>query len=304
MDEMTVPGNEFAPQTQAPAGVMSSTATNKEMEVVKAQIFMAKQFPRDQFAAMNRIIEAVKRPSLAQAATYQYARAGANIVGPSIRLAEVAAMNWGNIDYGVRELERLENESVAQAYAWDLETNVRVEKTFTVRHRLDTKRGPKILTSDRDIYELVANNGARRLRAAIMEVIPGDVFEKAMQMATKTLEGQSDEPIADRVARMLKAFDEEFQVTQEMIEARVQRKAEAINVHQVGELGRIYQSLKDGIGSVEDFFEVAHTDEKAEDLAAEFAGKTEAKKTKKKEVAKDDGSEKPEQGDLLDGADA
>lgn len=288
--------NEFAPaEGQRDMDVMASTATNKEMEVVKAQIFMAKQFPRDQFAAMNRIIDAVKRPSLAQAATYQYARGGTNITGPSIRLAEVAAQNWGNIDYGVRELERHEGESVAQAYAWDLETNVRVEKTFTVRHVLDTKRGPKELKSDRDIYEMVANNGARRLRAAIMEVIPGDVFEKAVAQAGKTLEGQSDQPLSDRIAHILQGFDENLGVTREMIEKRVQRKAETINEHQYGELVRIAQSLMDGIGSVEDFFEVEHKDDAADQLAKKLKDKA------KKEADKHDSS-KSEQGSLLDQA--
>lgn len=288
--------NEFAPAQAQKTDVMTSTATNKEMEVVKAQIFMAKQFPRDQYTAMTRILEAVKRPSLAQAATYQYARAGSNITGPSIRLAEVAAQNWGNIDYGVRELERREGESVAQAYAWDLETNVRVEKTFTVSHKRDTKRGSKELTADRDIYELVANNGARRLRAAIMEVIPGDIFEKAVAQATKTLEGQSETPLADRVARMLKAFDNDYNVTRDMVEKRIQRNVDAINEHQFGDLVRIFQSLKDGMGSVDDFFEVEHKSEETNDLESKFTQKAQ------EGADHDTKPSEPEQGDLLAGA--
>lgn len=299
MSNEVAPMNEFMASNapKAPEGMMS-TATNKEMEVVKAQIFMAKQFPRDTFAAMNRILDAVKRPSLAQAAAYQYARGGQSISGPSIRLAEVAAQNWGNIDYGIRELERHSDESVAQAYAWDLETNVRVEKTFTVRHVRDTKRGQIPLTSDRDIYELVANNGARRLRAAIMEVIPGDVFEKALQVANQTLSGQSDKPLSDRIAHMLKGFDENYGVTKEMVEKKVQRKAETINERQYADLVRIAQSLKDGVGSVEDFFEVEHKDENTKAMEEKFAAKAH------KEADKNDETTKPKQGDLLGGTDA
>lgn len=298
--------NEFAPQKQANSGTaMSQTVANKELEVVKAQIFMAKQFPRDTFQAMDRILDAVKRPSLAQAAVYQYARGGSNISGPSIRLAEVAAQNWGNLDYGVRELERHETESVAQAYAWDLETNVRVEKTFTVPHVRDTRSGSKALTSDRDIYELVANNGARRLRAAIMEVIPGDVFEKAVQIANQTLAGQSDQPLSDRIAVMLKGFDESYGVTKEMIERKVQRKAEAISERQYAMLIGIAQSLKDGMGTIGDFFEVAEDDPEADKLADKFAGKpepaTQSAPTTVKGDEADDSSDTDdvEQGDIF-----
>jgi hypothetical protein len=284
---------------------MSQTVANKELEVVKAQIFMAKQFPRDTFQAMDRILDAVKRPSLAQAAVYQYARGGSNISGPSIRLAEVAAQNWGNLDYGVRELERHETESVAQAYAWDLETNVRVEKTFTVPHVRDTRSGSKALTSDRDIYELVANNGARRLRAAIMEVIPGDVFEKAVQVANQTLAGQSDQPLSDRIAVMLKGFDESYGVTKEMIERKVQRKAEAISERQYAMLIGIAQSLKDGMGTIGDFFEVAEEDPEADKLADKFAGKPEPAKQSTPKTAKGDevndssNTDDVEQGDIF-----
>lgn len=298
--------NEFAPQKQANSGTaMSQTVANKELEVVKAQIFMAKQFPRDTFQAMDRILDAVKRPSLAQAAVYQYARGGSNISGPSIRLAEVAAQNWGNLDYGVRELERHETESVAQAYAWDLETNVRVEKTFTVPHVRDTRSGSKALTSDRDIYELVANNGARRLRAAIMEVIPGDVFEKAVQVANQTLAGQSDQPLSDRIAVMLKGFDESYGVTKEMIERKVQRKAEAISERQYAMLIGIAQSLKDGMGTIGDFFDVAEEDPEADKLADKFAGKPEPAKQSTSKTAKGDevndssDTDDVEQGDIF-----
>lgn len=55
---------------------------------------------------------------------YQYLRGGTKVTGPSIRLAEVLAQNWGNLSFGVKELEQRDGESIAMAYTWDLETNV------------------------------------------------------------------------------------------------------------------------------------------------------------------------------------
>src|SRR5690625_4240267 len=115
-------------------GVMAQASASREMEEVKGQIFMARQFPRNVFQSEQRILDACKRPSLAQTAVYRYPRGGTSVEGPSIRLAEVLAQNWGNLAFGIKELEQRNGESVAMAYAWDLETNVREEKVFTVPH--------------------------------------------------------------------------------------------------------------------------------------------------------------------------
>ncbi|MDT1904179.1 hypothetical protein FPK34_26285, partial [Acinetobacter baumannii] len=71
-------------------------------------------------------------------------------------------------------------ESTVEAFAWDVETNTRQTKVFQVPHIRYTRNGSKKLTDPRDIYELVANNGARRLRACILGVIPGDVIDDAV----------------------------------------------------------------------------------------------------------------------------
>lgn len=88
--------NEFAMQhSNQGNNVMLNTAASREMEEVKGQIFMAKQFPRNPFDAEKRIIDSCKRRSLASTAMYSYPRGKTNVQGPSIRLAEVLAQNWG-----------------------------------------------------------------------------------------------------------------------------------------------------------------------------------------------------------------
>ena len=121
-------------QNETNTSVQAQSSASREMEEVKGQIFMARQFPRNVFQAEQRILDACKRPSLAETAVYSYPRGGTRVEGPSIRLAEVLAQNWGNIAFGIKELEQRPGESVAMAYAWDLETNVRQEKVFTVPH--------------------------------------------------------------------------------------------------------------------------------------------------------------------------
>lgn len=220
---------------------------------VQAAMVIAKKFPRDEAAAYNRIMRACKRPSLAEVACYAYPRGGTTVTGPSIRMAECLAQNWGNVDFGVVELSQDFGESQVMAYAWDLETNTRQTKIFTVKHQRKAQGQIKTLDDPRDIYEMVANQGARRVRACILGVIPGDIVEAAVVECEKTLKEGSKEPLADRARKMVSAFSE-MGVTQGMLEQRIGHKIDAVSEQEMVNLRRIYTSLKDGAAKREDFF--------------------------------------------------
>lgn len=239
-----------------PQSYSASNAVDQVRAIAEVQAGMtiARQNPRDPVAAMDRILNACTRQTLAEKAVYVYARGGQNISGPSIRLAEAIAQNWGNIQYGVREVSAKNGVSEMQAYAWDLETNVKREIAFTVAHKRFTKRGAYDLTDSRDIYELTANQGARRLRTCILAIIPGDVTEAAVRQCQITMQSNVD-CSPDKVKALLNAFAE-FGVTKSMIEARIQRRIEGIAPAQVVTLRNIYASLKDGMGVASDYFDV------------------------------------------------
>jgi len=243
-------------------GNMVDVQSSRAMQEVKAAMTIAKRFPRDEYAAIERIKSACKRVGLAESAKYSYPRGGTRVEGASIRLAEMLAQNWGNIDFGVIELEQDKKnaESICMAYAWDLETNTRQSKTFTVPHMRYTKEGTKLLEDPRDIYEMVANNGARRLRACILGVIPGDIQDIAMEECTNTLAGQNKEPLEDRIRKMISAF-KDYGVTKAMIEGRLGHDVSAIDETEFVGLRSVYNSLKDGMGSREDFFTVSEKKE-------------------------------------------
>lgn len=269
---------------QQQGGVLGQATASREMEEVKGAIFLAKQFPRNVYQAEQRILDSCKRPALAEVAMYQYPRGGQKVIGPSIRLAEVLAQNWGNLSFGVKELEQKNGESVAMAYAWDLETNTRQEKVFTVKHSMKTKQGLKVLDDPRDIYELVANNGSRRVRACILGIIPGDIVEKAVEECSKTLAGNNKGPLKDRIAKALNAFKEKYRITQEMIEEKFGYNADSFTEHDFVELINIFNSIKDGLSKPEDWFDRGAAKEKKSDLAANFEKKDE---NPKKPSAKD-----------------
>lgn len=245
-------------QNNAPAPAASATAEmmiSRQAQEVQAAMVVAKRFPRDEIASANRIIQACTRLSLAESAMYEYPRGGENVTGPSIRLAEVMAQNWGNLDFGITELEQKNGESTVMAYCWDLETNTRQTKIFTVPHVRATKKGSYALTDPRDIYELVANQGARRLRACILGIIPGDVVDAAVAQCETTLMAEKD--LKARVSRTIEAFKNDFGVPVQCLEQVIGCKAEAFTVQAVVRLGKIYNSIKEGRSDVSAHFDVS-----------------------------------------------
>lgn len=268
-----------APVAARPTGASTAVANTDQQRAiaeVQAAMMIARMNPRDPIAAMDRILNACARPTLADAAVYTYARGGSDISGPSIRLAEAMAQAWGNMQFGIRELDQRNGMSTVQAFAWDVETNTRREVTFQVPHIRHTKKGQYKLEDPRDIYELTANNGARRLRACILGVIPGDVTEAAVSQCELTMKTKADTS-PETMQKMVAAF-EAFNVTKEQIETRIQRRLDAIQPAQVVTLKKIYASLRDAMSVPADWFEVEPQAEAS--AGAETVTRTDAVKEK------------------------
>jgi hypothetical protein len=255
------PLNPFAnaPIVAAPTGAAAQALVQREVAEVQAAMVIAKRYPRDPKLAWDRIVMACGRPALAEAALYEYVRGGTKVTGPSIRLAEELARQWGNIVCGVTEIVRMAGHSECLAYAWDLETNFRDERRFTVRHWRDTRQGGYALTEERDIYEVIANMGARRKRACILAVIPGDVTEAAVHQVDVTMKTKIDfNP--ERAKKMLEGFAE-FGVTKEQLEKRIQRRWDTLTAALFLQLGRIYNSMKDGASQPGDWFDTPEAEQ-------------------------------------------
>lgn len=251
----------FAAQRAVAPADTSAARQNQSRELAETQTkyLMAERFPRDEVAAMDRILNAFSRQTLAEKAAYQFARGGSDISGPSIRAAEAIAQQWGNMDSGWRELQRgvdMANVpfSEVEAFCIDLQGRNTKRLQFIVKHWRDTKKGGYKLTDERDIYELCANQAQRRLRACIIASVPGDVTEAAMTQAEVTLRTKADTS-PEAMAKMVTAF-EPFGVTKEHIEKRIQRRLDAIQPAQVVSLKRIYASLRDDMSVPADWFEI------------------------------------------------
>lgn len=249
---MEYPG---APDLDDQAGGMMEVATARAAQEIQGMIVMAKKFPRNSVAAEKRILDACKRRGLAEVSQYSFNKGGL-VEGPSIRLAEVLAQNWGNLDYGTIELDRKDGVSTMMAYCWDIETNVRRSQIFTVAHVRDRKAGSKRLTEERDIYEMTANMGSRRVRACILAVIPGDVVDAAIAQCDKTMAAANgDKPMKERISEMVKQF-EKFEVTQELIEKFLGHPLtiERVTESEMLRMKKIFIAIQDKVAKAEDYF--------------------------------------------------
>lgn len=220
----------------------------------QGKLVIAKRFPRDEVQAYNRVAQACQRKGIAEKAFYSYNRGGGTVSGPTIRFAEELARCWGNIDYGIKELSQDEGKSEMQAYAWDLETNAQSVQNFTNPHIREVGGKAKILTSQRDIYEINANMGARRLRSRILAILPTDLVDMAINECKKTLAGNNDEPLIDRVKKMIVAFGK-IGVTQEQIEKRLGRKVDTMTIDDFTDYIGIYNAIKQGESKIAEWFE-------------------------------------------------
>lgn len=233
-----------------------TVAVEASRAIAEAQgkLVIAKRFPRDEVQAYNRVAQACQRKGIAEKAFYSYNRGGGTVSGPTIRFAEELARCWGNIDYGIKELSQDEGKSEMQAYAWDLETNAQSVQNFTNPHIREVGGKAKVLTSQRDIYEINANMGARRLRSRILAILPTDLVDMAIAECKKTLAGNNDEPLIDRVKKMIVAFGK-IGVTQEQIEKRLGRKVDTMTVDDFTDYIGIYNAIKQGESKIAEWFE-------------------------------------------------
>ena len=245
--------NPFGGSMVQTATVGSAQAVSHELAEMQAQIYLAKQFPRDQRRATEQILNACQRPGLAAVAVYAYAKGGSSISGPSIRLAEEIARDWGNLECGWNELEREWDKSKVRAFAWDKETNVLKTLFFYVPHYRTTKQGRKRITDERELYELLANQAARRMRNCILALIPGDVVDAAVEQCSRTLVTHC-EITPETIKKLVDAFSA-FGVTKSQIEKRIQRKIESIAPAQFVRMREIYTSLRDGMSEPSEWFE-------------------------------------------------
>jgi hypothetical protein len=220
---------------------------------IDGQIATAKQYPRSITRVTGNILSlATLDVQAAEECMYALPRGGKPVVGPSIRLAEIVAGQWGNCRVGARvvDVNRGEKYIEAEGVFHDLETNT--ASKATVRRRI-VDRGGRLFTDDMII---VTGNAACSIarRNAILAGVPKAVWRKAYEAAEGAVKGDI-KTLGERRAGMFKAFAA-FGVKPEQIYALMEVAGEdEITLDHIPTLTGMYQSLKGGEITVEQMFD-------------------------------------------------
>lgn len=245
------------PQHQEPAPLATSSgmAAEQSQAVAKIQaaLTIAAARPRDELNAIAKIVKSCQRKGLAEKADWAFKKGNDIITGPSILLATVIATHWCNLKFGFREIGGGDGFTEVEAFAWDLENNTEATRLFKVYNRRYTGKGKAELVSERDIYENMASQAQRRVRACIQQVVPDDVFELALAECQKTLHRADPRSLEEKIQWLIVHFAK-LGVSKDMIEGHLGHPLQAAVPNQVTTLGKVYQSIKDGLATREEVF--------------------------------------------------
>jgi len=243
-----------------PAAVAASEASKERL---RAAFIMARQFPRNEERARQRILSACNRPRFAEKAQYAKPVGGRKIIGPSIRLAEEVIRHWGNLSAETAIVfEDAERRRIAISVI-DLETNVRHTREMTIKKTVERKdpRGRTIISqrtnSTNEVTYLVAATEdellvkeaalvSKAIRNESLRCIPADIVEDALHQVQKTTVGEFTKDPAEARRKMIDSFGA-IGVSVGMLEDYLGHKADFITPPEFVELRGVYRSLKDGI---------------------------------------------------------
>lgn len=219
-------------------------AAEKQFEIQSA-ITVAKRFPRNEDGAFQKLMKAADRTSFAEDAGYSFPRGGQTVEGPSVNLAREAARVWGNIRYGLEVIRDDEESRQIRGWAWDLESNVKVTAEDEFRKLIYRKKGGWIRPDERDLRELTNRRGAILIRGCVLQILPKDLIEDAMDRCRATLRKSAAQDPESARKKIILAFSE-IRVTPEMLEQKLGHPLAQCSPAEIADLRTIYKSIADG----------------------------------------------------------
>lgn len=241
--------------------IINTTSTVAEISKseVEAQLDAAHKYPRRISYFMEEAKTMVSRSQeIAESCFFSMPRGGKNIMGPSVRLAEIAASAYGNLQVAARPIDvgPEDREVTSQGVAWDMQKNVRY--MVESKRRIVDKYGKRY---KEDMIVMTQNAASSiALRNAIFRVIPrayiDDLYNHARHVAVGDVRA-----IRERrrtvVTRLIK-----MGTTEERILAVVGRDdVEQITAEDLEKLIGMGTAIKDGHANIDEQFPPVQTDE-------------------------------------------
>lgn len=237
---------------------MAGALAKAELDI---QIVTARQYPRSVKRALDNILSlATLDEETATECIYALKRGGKPIRGPSIRLAEVIASQWGNCrdTAMVVSIDRVNKLITAEGAFLDLETNRGTKAS--VQRRISDKYG-KLYNDD---MIAVTGNAACSIarRNAILAGVPKGVWRRAQEACEQIIRGDAS-TMVERRDKAIKALAHFNLAPEQIFKLMDVGGLEDIGLDDIATLRVIYTSLKNGEQTVEELMRQIEPDKPA-----------------------------------------
>ena len=231
--------------------------TRAEIDI---QIATAKRYPRCLSKVRENVLTlATMDEETAAACFYSIPRAGKDITGESVRLAEILASSYGHLRAAWRciNVDRNQGTVTCQGVCHDLENNVSssIEKSRQIQKRRGAEK------YDEDMVNLAINAcGSIAYRDAVFKVVPKALIKPILSQIKDAARGkgtmeQRVKRVMDRLIEMLaEAGVKQAEATRRILATVECAKVDDINLTKLDTLIGIGTAIKDGEIRIADAF--------------------------------------------------
>lgn len=227
---------------------------SQERASIDVQVSTAKKYPRNLLRVKNNSVSiACMSKETAESCRYAKPTAGKTVSGASVHLARIIVQQYGNIRVQQRIKQITDKTIIAEAVAFDMETNyaVCVEARRSIIDRNGQKYKESVIETNAMAILAIAE------RNAILKVIPKSIIDEVYNEAFKFANGDLSDN-AKLITVRNKYFDQfknEYGASEEEVVACLGLKTkESVTKENIADLKGYYQALKDKEISVEELF--------------------------------------------------
>jgi hypothetical protein len=238
-------------------------------EAVKARIqsayIMAMQRPRNEMQSRSRILEACKRPEFASRVEYAKPVGGKKIIGPSIRFAELAVREWGNVITETQLVYEDDNVRRIKVTVIDLETNATFGKEIQIKKTVERRDGKGreivgertntygdkvfiVLATDEELHTKEAALISKVIRNEGLRLIPQDIIDEGIEVARKTLHNRDAQDPKAALKKIVDAFGN-IGISPKQLEIYMGHGLDIISPAEIQDLRGVYQAISSGEAS-------------------------------------------------------
>jgi hypothetical protein len=239
-----------------------AAAAEKAKALVQAAYMVALARPRSYERARVRILEACRRPRFAKDVEYGRPQGGKTVHGLSIRFAELALREFGNVRCDSQVI--FENGELRRILVTvlDLETNSTFSREATIRKQVErrskagrTVLGERLNSSGDTVYLVVATEEEMNAKEASMlskvlrneglRLIPQDIKDEAASTAIATMRDRDAKDPAAAAKAIIDGFAS-VGVGPTELEKYLGHGLSTVGAKELEELRGVYRALKDG----------------------------------------------------------